>query len=196
MNSNLAKKITDLFERDENLRNKLIKNSTLGDGYNPEMQSIHEENALALFILIKKHGWPNSKLVGEKASKAAWIIVQHAISLPDFQRQCLEYLKEAADQGKIPLYQPAMLQDRILVFEGKKQIYGTQFDWDDNGDLVPYPISNIETVDERREGVGLKPLAQAIEEHRLNNKNIAKPKNPHKKRQEAEAWAKKVGWRS
>ena len=195
MNSELAKNIIYLYQRDEDFRNKLIKDKSLFDGYHPEMQAIHEENAKTLQKIIHKHGWPSEKLVGNKAAEAAWIIVQHAISLPDFQRSCLKYLTQAAEEGKIPLYQPAMLLDRILVFEGKPQIYGTQFDWDDDGKLSPYPISDIKDVDKRRKEVGLPNLSESIESHRRTYKDMPKPENIRQKRKEAEKWAIKTGWR-
>jgi Family of unknown function (DUF6624) len=65
----------------------------------------------------------------------------------------------------------AMLEDRILVLEGKPQQYGTQFDWDDDGVLNPRPIANPEDVDERRRAVGLGPLAEDMERIRADARN-------------------------
>jgi hypothetical protein len=64
---------------------------------------------------------------------AAWQIVQHAIGDPEFQRRSLELVRGAARRGDADPLQVAMLDDRILFFEGRLQLYGTQFDWDANG---------------------------------------------------------------
>jgi len=53
----------------------------------------------------------------------------------------------------------AYIEDRVLVAEGKKQLYGTQFTVHD-GKLVPQPIEDEENLDRRRAGVGLEPFAE------------------------------------
>jgi hypothetical protein len=40
-------------------------------------------------------------------------------------------------RGDAPALQAAMLEDRIRAFEGRPQRYGTQFDWDANGEPSP-----------------------------------------------------------
>ena len=46
----------------------------------------------------------------------------------------LSALQAAAGRGEVPPLQPAMLEDRIRTFEGRPQRYGTQFDWDADGE--------------------------------------------------------------
>ena len=53
----------------------------------------------------------------------------------------------------------AYLTDRVLLAEGKKQIYGSQFQQKD-GKLLPSPIEDEANVDKRRKEVGLNPLAE------------------------------------
>ena len=54
-----------------------------------------------------------------------------------------------------------MLTDRVLLNSGESQVYGTQFQRDESGDgLIPRPISDPETVEERRAAVGLDTLAE------------------------------------
>ncbi len=74
---------------------------------------------------------------GRTGSGAVWLIVQHAIGLPSFQRRCLALLEAAVARGEAPAWQVAMLTDRIRSLEGRPQSYGTQFDWDSNGELSP-----------------------------------------------------------
>jgi hypothetical protein len=90
------------------------------------MAAIHEKNASRLQAIIARVGWPTERLVGKRAAKAAWLIAQHAILQPEFQRSCLKFLAEAAREHTVPLWQPAMLEDRIRVFENRPQLYGTQ----------------------------------------------------------------------
>jgi hypothetical protein len=88
-----------------------------------------------------------------------------------------------------------MLLDRIRVFEGRPQVYGTSFDWDDGGQMSPIPIEEPEAVDDRRAEVGLPTLAESTARHRLESKGEAKPGNLKHRRQQMEEWARRVGWR-
>ena len=59
----------------------------------------------------------------------------------------------------------AMLRDRILVNEGRPQIYGTQIAGVADGEPVPWPVADPEGMDERRAEVGLAPFAVHVARH-------------------------------
>ncbi len=197
MNHQLKQKLIALKKSDEQKRAELIQRGELFIGYHPEMEQIHNSNADDLSEILKQFGWPSEALVGEEASEAAWLIVQHAISKPDFQRECLMLLKEELKNGRIKPNLVAYLEDRILFFEGRLQIYGTQFDWDDSGNLSPAPIFKLEQVDHRRQAMGLGPLQMAIEQLRSQAKAESNtgPKDLQKHRTDFLQWTQRVGWR-
>lgn len=103
--------------------------------------------------IIAQYGWPAKSLVGEDGARSAWLLVQHADADPRFQRHCLELMK-AMPPGEVSPVDVAYLTDRVLVNEGKKQIYGTQF-WSPEGKLVPRPIENEALVETLRAEVGM-----------------------------------------
>lgn len=73
-------------------------------------------------------------------------------------------LKTAAIKGDINPMAIAMLEDRILVNSGKKQLYGTQYFYTDDKGMkkrVIYPIEDIMNIDDRRKAVGLQSLREA-----------------------------------
>ena len=55
----------------------------------------------------------------------------------------------------------AYLTDRVLLAEGKKQIYGTQFQMVD-GKFQPKPLEDEANVDRRRAEAGQEPLAEYL----------------------------------
>lgn len=57
-----------------------------------------------------------------------------------------ELLENAVGENKADPGNLAYLTDRIAVFEGNPQLYGTQFDWDENGELNPIFYDNIDKV--------------------------------------------------
>jgi hypothetical protein len=119
-----------MAERDLTVRERLARDGSLFDGYHPEMQAVREANAAALADIIDHEGWPPADRVGDDGAEAAWLIAQHAISLPDFARRCLAELERSAEAGGVPRWQPAYLEDRIRSLKGQPQRYGTSFDWD------------------------------------------------------------------
>ncbi len=107
--------------------------------------------------IVAEHGWPGRRLVGDAAAHAAWLLVQHAPL--DYQKQVLPLLLAAVSQDDARAGDGALLQDRVLVGEGKPQLYGTQTHWSATpGPPVLELISNEVCVDVRRRSVGLGPL--------------------------------------
>jgi hypothetical protein len=195
MNSGLHRELLALRDIDFQRREELVREGTLFDGYHPRMEAVHLQNAARLKEIIRENGWPSGKLVGEDGAEAAWLIVMHAISDPAFQREMLAVLKAAAAQGEAPAYQPAYLEDRICMYEGRPQIYGTQFTVDDEGRPAMWTISDPEHVNERRAAIGLDTIEHRTEQMLRETSLDARPKDMSAYRQGYEDWLRRVGWR-
>lgn len=198
IDENLRRELLAMRENDLATREKLAKTGELFDGYNAEMEAVHLKNAARLEELIDEHGWLGKSKVGEDGAEAAWLIAQHAISKPDLQRRVLKILQTEAARGEVSLWQAAFLEDRILFYEGKPQIYGTQFNWNTRDAMSPNEIFEPEKIDERRARAGLSvPYSEYIKEHNEAVKKSGETAPPdHAARQrEFEEWARKVGWR-
>ena len=184
-----------MLAEDDRVREELSADGSFYDGYHPRMEKVHRNHASRLREIIQQHGWPGITMVGTDGEEAAWRIAQHSIGEPEFLRNVLSLLKSAAEKKEAPLWQIAMTDDRIRMFEGKSQLYGTSFDWDEEGQMSPYPaIENPESVDQRRAKMGLPPLQEEIA--RKRGENIEKPPaNIHDRRKQMDQWAQSVGWR-
>jgi hypothetical protein len=163
MDRPLADELIAMAAEDLRVRERLAKDGSLYEGYHPEMRAVHERNADRLSAIVAAHGWPGPTLVGQEAAQAAWLVVQHAISRPGLMRGVLPVLASADD---VPRWQAAMLEDRIRVFEGRKQRFGCAFDFDEHGEMSPLPIEEPEHVDRYRAEVGLPPVGETSAEHR------------------------------
>jgi hypothetical protein len=126
------------------------------------LQRTDKENTERLGEIVERHGWPTHSLVGEGGAKAAWLLVQHADASPRFQRKCLDLMAKAP-RDQISPQDFAYLTDRVLLAEGKKQIYGSQFTFTD-GKWEPRPLIDAANVDQRRAEVGLPPLAEYVKD--------------------------------
>lgn len=196
-NSVLRDELLLMRAEDERVREELAADGSLYDGYHPRMAEEHRRHGKRLAEIINDYGWAGKSLVGEDGAAAAWIIVQHAIANPALQRQCLRLIEEAVGQGEAPAWQFAYLADRIRVLEGRPQIYGTSFDWDERGEMSPCEIEDVGRVDERRRSVGLPPLAETVRCQRdgAARSNEPSPIDHQARRREMEEWARSVGWR-
>ncbi|WP_345989345.1 DUF6624 domain-containing protein [Chryseobacterium sp. Chry.R1] len=194
--NHFAERIIELKNEDLELRDQLIKRGELGEGYHKEMEQLHNRNAKKLNDIMDIIGYPGIDKVGKEASEAAWLIIQHAIGQPELMRKCVRLLKDAVNEQKADPKNLAYLSDRIAVFEGKPQLYGTQFDWNENGEMVPNFVDNITKVNERRKSIGLNTLEEqtAIIREQVKRENQSPPEDFSKRKNEVEAWKKKVGW--
>lgn len=191
----LRARLLAMIAEDRAVRARLAADS-LYNGYHPEMEAVHVRNVERLFEIIATHGWPDRDQAEPDGTEAAFLILQHAISRPAYQRKGLRLLMSASP-GKVDPRHVAMLEDRIRFFEGRPQLYGTAFDWDADGELSPAPIEDPARVDERRRRVGLAPLAEEIRRQRAAA--AAGGEKPSadfaERRRRMEAWARAVGWR-
>lgn len=115
-------------------------------------------NVRQLDNIIEESGWPHRSVVGDKAATAAFLVIQHAS--PNRQKEYFPFLRAAVEIGEAAADHLALLEDRILMSEGKKQRYGSQLQDNGKGGWEFYPIEDEANVDERRKAVGLPPLAE------------------------------------
>jgi hypothetical protein len=157
-------------------RDQAVRYRELDEGSTPavvgEAARVDRENLARVEAIVAARGWPGRSLVGDDASGAAWTVIQHA-DLP-VQERYLAMMTKAADAGDLDRGLLATTVDRVAVAQGKPQTYGTQFR-EVGGRFVPFPIADEAHVDERREKVGLGPLAEYAETMRRVYAAPAKP---------------------
>src|SRR3954454_24023332 len=93
------------------MRQRLVEDGSLFDGYNPLMAIVHRRNGDRLGEVVDAHGWPGTPMVGEGGADAAGRLPPPASGDPALQRRCLLLLEQAAARGEIPAWHPATLLD-------------------------------------------------------------------------------------
>ncbi len=120
--------------------------------------------------IVTEFGWPSQSLFGSEAVSAAFIVVQH--SDPEQMEKYLPMIKAAAQLGEISRGAAATMEDRILVFRGEPQIYGTQVCPDPvRGGLALSPLADPSRVDSLRADVGLPPLFDYLKQFGIEYKS-------------------------
>jgi hypothetical protein len=185
-NRDLQTELVRMRAEDQRYRNQMqveiMKMSSLGTTQQSEQliaivkkqDEIDKRNMARLEEIIGQHGWPGRSLVGEEAANAGFLVLQHADLT--VQKKYFPLVKEGASKGEVSPADAAMLEDRILTGEGKKQIYGSavQLGPQTGGKLALHPIEDEEHVDERRAAVGLMPLVEYLREFGLEYKRPTK----------------------
>jgi hypothetical protein len=125
---------------------------------NRNMAIADSMNMIKAKLIISKYGFPGFDLVGD-FSDDFWAIVQHCDDDVQFQQQVLNLLSKQVLIHNASGEKYALLQDRVLVNTGKKQLYGTQVRYNlKTKSAKPLPIADSTNVDNRRKAVGLSPL--------------------------------------
>ncbi|MET8682101.1 DUF6624 domain-containing protein [Streptomyces sp. NPDC004647] len=112
--------------------------------------------------IMDEYGWPTAQLVGDAAARGAWLIAQHADRQLDVQRRAVHMMEQAVAAGTAGSRELAFLRDRVLVNDGRKQIYGTQIAGVKDGSPVPWPCRDPERMNELRAEVGIEPFAEYV----------------------------------
>ena len=121
-------------------------------------QKIDLDNVKLLDSIVCKVGWPGIDAVGQRASLAAFLIVQHAELV--VQESYLPMLQKAAASKQAQPSQVATLEDRINVRNKRPQRYASQLCFLKGGGYAWQLIENEDEVaiDAARETVGLETI--------------------------------------
>ncbi|MEH6537371.1 MAG: DUF6624 domain-containing protein [Psychroserpens sp.] len=119
------------------------------------------ENKEQLVKLLDINGWPTASSVTEYAAAGAALIINHTTY--EIRSKYFPMLEKAFKQGEAQPLRYAKMRDRLLMEEGKEQLFGTQWKFV-NSKRVPHPIEEPEYVDKRRSEIGLGPLSVYLKE--------------------------------
>ena len=191
MNESLRDELIRMDTYDQDVRAELAADGSLFEGYHPRMAAVHDANAARLGEIIREHGWPTVPLVGVDGANAAHRIAQHSINHPEFMRRCRTLLDEASARGEVPRSHFAYIDDRIRVYEGKLQRFGTQWRGGPNG-IEPHPVEDADHVDERRTALGLPSQAELRATAPKERTWDAEAARRHDEKELA--WRRAVGW--
>jgi len=125
--------------------------------------SINNENIQQVSNLLDSHGWPKQSTIGKEALVSIFLVMQHANL--NIQKKYLPLLVEAAKENETDKKSLAYLVDKINLAEGKKQIYGTQLDFDNETKTVYFnygTLINPHSINDRRDSMNLESMEKYL----------------------------------
>jgi hypothetical protein len=168
LNRNLVL-VLDTIYMDDQLYRRQMKEAERKHGWSsPEMaaqiklmQQFDAINIQKVEKILKKYGWLGKEEIGNQGTEALFLVIQHADLAT--QDNYLPILRQAVKDGKATASDLALLEDRVAVRHGKKQVYGSQMIQNNKtGKYYVQPLEDPENVDKRRATVGLPPIAEYV----------------------------------
>lgn len=168
--------LESVYDADQGIRKKIssVKNEDFGELIY-QMQKIDSVNQAQVKLILNQYGWLPQSKISEKAADAIFFVVQHADM--ELIKKHLPDLKKLANNKEAKTTHAAMMEDRLLMYEGKKQIYGTQAmgNGSADGKAFIWPIQHPEKVNQLRKEAGFE---LTVEE---NAKRLDAIYNPNEK---------------
>lgn len=172
-NQPLVKRLDSIYKDDQGLRHQLDTVEKKYGANSPEMnalwKSMLEKDSLNLIkvkAILDQYGWLGSDVVSESGNSTLFLVIQHADLAT--QQKYLPMMRQAVKNGKARGASLALLEDRVALGEGRKQVYGSQISRDPKTSL--YYLANLadpDHIDERRAAVGLGPLADYVSQWQI-----------------------------
>jgi hypothetical protein len=188
----LQKELLEIFKNDQDIRRQYIDSSKKYGYNNPIVDSLGKVMNFNDSIDLKKiqnildtKGWVGKDKVGGQANQTLFLVIQHADIKT--QQKYLPMMREAVKKGNASSSSLALLEDRVALREGKKQIYGSQIGRNTKTNkFYVAPLEDPDNVDKRRTEVGLGSLSDYVK-----NWNIIWDVEQYKKNlPEIEKWYK------
>lgn len=128
---------------------------------NGDMMLVDQQNRKSVVSILEKCGFPQADEVNSTSYNAIFLVLQHSPGplMGHYYRE----VEKAVAAGKINRSTFALMQDRLLMDFGYKQVYGTQIR---NNQL--YELQDPDHVNQRRAEVGLGPIETYVQYFNLN----------------------------
>lgn len=168
LNKPLANQLDSIFVEDQKYRQMIADIEKKYGHESKEMKNLwstirlkDSTNLIKVTTILDKFGWLGSDVVGGQGNGALFLVIQH--SDQKTQEKYLPMMREAVKNGKASGSSLALLEDRVALGKGKKQIYGSQIHRDQKtGKYIVAPIEDEPNVNKRRAEVGLEPLQDYV----------------------------------
>ncbi len=157
--TDLLDELKTRFDKDQKaLSDYIYASDTEAEKFDVAKKKVFADNTKRMKELFKKFGFLGWDLVGEEGSHHFWLMVQHADDDTDFQYAVLKEMGPAVENNNAFAPNYAYLTDRVRLNTNKKQIYGTQVRYTDQGQAVPKILMDSLNVNKRRANIAMKPI--------------------------------------
>ncbi len=160
----LAAQLAQIFQQNtqnqriaEGIAARFGEKSTEMARHQQQAEVLRQSQLLQIKTILAQHGWLSADRVGERGVSVVFDAIRRADLAT--QEHYLPVLRLAVKEGKARAGELALLEDKVAMAKGKRQVYGTLFGRDTStGDFYVMPLDDPDHVDERRAEIGLQGL--------------------------------------
>lgn len=157
-----------IYQEDQGLRRQISeveeKYGRDSDEMKAHWKTIAEKDSINLIKIQKildERGWLGPDIIGNQGNTTLFLVIQHSDQA--VQEKYLPMMREAVAKGNARPSSLALLEDRVALGQGKKQIYGSQIGRNaETGEFYVSPLQDPDNVDKRRAEVGLGTLQEYV----------------------------------
>ncbi|WP_225037348.1 DUF6624 domain-containing protein [Winogradskyella sp. SM1960] len=160
-----------IHQKDQDLRRQIRE---IEEKYGRDSNEIKESwetiaendsiNLIKIQKILDERGWLGQDIIGRQGNMTLFLVIQH--SDLEIQEKYLPMMRDAVKKGNAQSRNLALLEDRVALRKGKRQIYGSQIGRNqETGEFYVLPIDDPENVDKRREEVGLDLLSDYVSDY-------------------------------
>ena len=168
LNKPLVAILDSIYVEDQMYRQQIDGIEKKYDWESKEMKDhwkiINEKDSINLIkvkSILDKYGWLGADVVGGQGNSTLFLVIQHSDQAT--QEKYLPMMREAVKNGKAQGSSLALLEDRVALGQGKRQIYGSQIGRDPETQIYYVsPLEDPDNVDKRRAEVGLLSLSEYV----------------------------------
>ena len=166
--SSVTQQLLKIDELDQRYRNQIDLIQTKYGRESKELQTLYHNmdladatNLIQVESILKKYGWLGADKIGSQANLTLFFVIQH--SGLSTQEKYLPIIRDAVKNGNANSKDLALLEDRVAVFKGNMQNYGSQLFWSKaTKKYFILPLADPDNVDKRRASVGLQPISEYV----------------------------------
>ena len=167
LNKPLIAQLDSIYNEDQKYR---LQSDEIEQKYGRDSKEIKElwktihikdsVNLVKITALLDKYGWLGYDVIGNQGTSTLFLVIQHS----DLKTQVkyLPLMREAVKNGNAAPSNLALLEDRVLMRQGKKQIYGSQIARNDKGEYYVFPMTDPDNIDKLRSEMGLQSIADYV----------------------------------
>ena len=168
LDKDLVAILDTIYDDDQTYRQQI---SEIQDKYGRESEEMKNQweiikekdsiNLIKVKKILDEKGWLGADIIGGKGNQTLFLVIQH--SDIETQEKYLPMMREAVSKGNASASSLALLEDRVSLRKGGKQIYGSQIGYDKESDeYYVLPLLDPDNVDNRRAEVGLGTIQDYI----------------------------------
>jgi len=165
--ASLADTLTEIYHSDQGIRARYFDTADEFGWHADTTIKIgqimwHQDSLNLLFVdsLLHARGWLGKEVIGQRGNQTLFLVIQHAND--SIRARYLPLMRDAVKKGNAQIRDLALLEDRVALAQGRKQVYGSQIESDEKGHTFVAPMIEPDQVDKRRKAVGLNSMSENL----------------------------------